>query len=102
MLRSKNISGLVRCEQLGSQLKCVSGYWEQTLRSGYTLAGGGAEYIHRREEIWLFNDDLLSPLGLGPVYEIRSYSRRPTTDLMMMQVWEIGLGTMEKEVKLSS
>lgn len=63
---------------------------------------GGAEYIHRREEIWLFNDDLLSPLGLGPVYEMRSYSRRPITGLMMMQVWEIGLGAMEKEVNICS
>lgn len=58
-----------RCEHRGFQVRCVSEYWELRVMNEDGL--GGAEGVHRRKEIRLCHQGLLSPLGMGAAKEER-------------------------------
>lgn len=54
----------------GFLVKCVPMYWELTFRNRDGLEGD-FEGVYRRNEIRVFHQDVLSPLGMGTESEER-------------------------------
>lgn len=62
------------CGHLGFQVKCVSRYWQLTLRNTQEWDWARrrfAEVVHRRKKTMVFHQHLLSPLGMGAESEQR-------------------------------